>query len=137
MLQALSANGDSGLLIRREIRTHRVLMSSSATTARSLLIITIPDHLWHNHEKILLHENDSAGKGSYSPDLIHKAALDFLETNRNKPFFLFYPTTIPHAELFAKEEYMNHFRGKFDPEKVFKGTDSGPAFPAWTIRIAA
>jgi arylsulfatase A-like enzyme len=69
-----------------------------------------PDHLWHNHEKILLHENDSTGKGSYSPDLIHKAALDFLEKNSNKQFFLFYPTTIPHAELFAKEEYMNLFR---------------------------
>ena len=87
-----------------------------------------PDHLWHNHEKIVLHENDSAGKGSYSADLIHKAALDFLETNSNKPFFLFYPTTIPHAELFAKEEYINLFRGKFEPEKAFKGTDSGPDF---------
>ncbi|MFZ0282685.1 MAG: arylsulfatase [Bacteroidales bacterium] len=87
-----------------------------------------PDHLWHNHEKILLHENDSAGKGTYSPDVIHGAALDFLESNRDKPFFLFYPTTIPHAELFAKEEYMNKFRGKFDPEKIFNGTDSGPSF---------
>ncbi len=76
----------------------------------------------------MLHENDSSGKGSYSADLIHKAALDFLETNSNKPFFLFYPTTIPHAELFAKEEYMNLFRGKFEPEKAFKGTDSGPDF---------
>jgi arylsulfatase A-like enzyme len=87
-----------------------------------------PDHLWHNHNKILLPENDSAKTGSYSPDLIHKAAIDFLETNRNKPFFLFYPTTIPHAELFPKEEYLNKFRGKFIPEKSFKGTDDGPSF---------
>jgi arylsulfatase A-like enzyme len=87
-----------------------------------------PDHLWHNHEKIMLHENDSGNFGAYSADLIHNAALDFLATNRNKPFFLFYPTTIPHAELFAKEEYMKKFRGKFDPEKSFKGTDSGPSF---------
>src|SRR5512140_699545 len=27
-----------------------------------------PDHLWHNHEKILLHENDSGKTGSYSAD---------------------------------------------------------------------
>lgn len=87
-----------------------------------------PDHLWHNHEKVLLHENDSGRFGIYSADIIHKAALDFLENNRNKPFFLFYPTTIPHAELFAKEEYMKMFRGKFLPEKSFKGTDSGPNF---------
>lgn len=87
-----------------------------------------PDHLWHNHEKIILHENDSAKTGAYAPDLIHSAALKFLDQNKNNQFFLFYPTTIPHAELFAKEEYMNKFRGKFAPEKAFKGTDDGPTF---------
>ncbi len=87
-----------------------------------------PDHLWHNSEKIMLHENDSGMTGIYSPDIIHKAALDFLEANKSKPFFLFYPTTIPHAELFAKEEYMKRFRSKFQPEKQFEGTDGGPDF---------
>jgi len=87
-----------------------------------------PDHLWHNHEKIILHENEGARNGSYSPDLIHGEALKFIEKNRSKPFFLFYSTTLPHAELFAKEEYKNMFRGKFDPEKSFRGTDNGPAF---------
>jgi arylsulfatase A-like enzyme len=87
-----------------------------------------PDHLWHNHEKLILHENDSSKKGAYSADLIHAAALKFIENNKDKPFFLYYPTTIPHAELFAKEEYMNRFRGKFLPEKSFKGTDDGPKF---------
>lgn len=87
-----------------------------------------PGHLWHNHEKILIHENDSGKTGAYSADLIHEKALDFIEQNKNKPFFLFYPTTIPHAEMFAKEEYMARFRGKFDPEKSFRGTDEGPDF---------
>jgi arylsulfatase A-like enzyme len=87
-----------------------------------------PDHLWHNHEKIVLHENDSGSTGAYSADLIHKAALDFIENNRDNHFFLYYPTTIPHAELFALEQYMERFRGKFLPEKSFKGTDSGPSF---------
>lgn len=87
-----------------------------------------PDHLWHNSEKILLHENDSSKTGSYGPDLIHKKALDFITLNKEKPFFLFYPTTIPHAELFAKEEYMRKFRGKFNPEYSYKGTDDGPLF---------
>jgi arylsulfatase A len=87
-----------------------------------------PDHLWHNHKKILLPENDSLKTGAYSPDLIHKAALNFLETNKDKPFFLFYPTTIPHAELFAKEKYMKMFRGKFNVEKTFNGVDGGPTF---------
>jgi len=87
-----------------------------------------PGHLWNNHEKVILHENDSGKTGAYSADVIHQAAIRFIEKNSNKPFFLFYPTTIPHAELFAKEEYMKMFRGKFEPEKSFKGTDSGPDF---------
>jgi arylsulfatase A len=87
-----------------------------------------PDHLWHNHEKIQLHGNDNGNTGEYSADVIHKAALDFIEQNKTRPFFLFYPTTIPHAELIAKKEYMQAFSGKFMPEKSFKGTDDGPAF---------
>lgn len=87
-----------------------------------------PGHLWHNQEKIILHNNDSGKTGTYGPDIIHKAALDFIKTNRNKPFFLYYPSIIPHAELYAKEEYMGKFRGKFNPEKVFNGTDSGPGY---------
>jgi len=87
-----------------------------------------PDHLWRNHEKILIHENDSGKTGGYSPDLIQKEALDFIEKNKDRPFFMFYPTTIPHAELFPRKEYMDMFRGKFDPEKEFKGTDKGPDF---------
>lgn len=87
-----------------------------------------PDHLWNNHEKILLHENDSGKFGIYAPELIHREAVKFLEENRDKPFFLFYPTTIPHAELFAKKEYMERFRGKFNPEKEFSGVDDGPRY---------
>lgn len=87
-----------------------------------------PDHLWHNREKILLHENDSSKKGAYSAEVIHKQSLQFIINNRNKPFLMFYTTTIPHAELFAKEEYMQRFRGKFNPEKAFKGVDDGPTF---------
>jgi arylsulfatase A-like enzyme len=87
-----------------------------------------PDHLWYNQQEIFLHENDNGKTGAYSADLIHKAALNFLETNSNKPFFIYYATTIPHAELSAKEEYMKMFRGKFLPEKSFKGVDNGPTY---------
>jgi len=87
-----------------------------------------PYHLWHNHEKIMLPANEGTKKGTYAPDTIHREAIRFIETNRDKPFFLFYPTTIPHAELFAPEEYIQKFRGKFLPEKSFKGVDEGPTY---------
>lgn len=87
-----------------------------------------PDHLWHNREKIILTENAGNATGIWAPDLIHEKALKFMEANRDNPFFLFYPTTIPHAELVAPERWMEKFRGKLLPEKSFKGTDDGPNY---------
>ncbi|MEE9462380.1 MAG: arylsulfatase [Bacteroidales bacterium] len=87
-----------------------------------------PRHLWDNLEKVILHENEGTQKGIYAPNLIHEKALEFIETNKEKPFFIFYPNVIPHAELFAPEEYMERFRGKFLPEKEYQGYDEGPKF---------
>jgi len=87
-----------------------------------------PYYLWHNHDKIMLPLNSGKNTGTYAPDTIHDAAISFLKRNASKPFFMYYPTVIPHAELFAKEENMALFRGKFDPEKSFKGVDDGPTY---------
>jgi arylsulfatase A-like enzyme len=87
-----------------------------------------PRHLWNNLEKVVLHENAGSREGIYAPNLIHEKALAFIESNKDHPFFLFYPNVIPHAELFAPEEYMEKFRGKFLPEKVYQGYDEGPRF---------
>ncbi len=87
-----------------------------------------PRHLWDNLEKVILHENEGTQEGIYGPNLIHEKALEFVETNKERPFFLFYPNVIPHAELFAPEEYMEMFRGKFLPEKEYQGYDEGPRF---------
>jgi len=84
-----------------------------------------PYHLWHNNEKIILEGNQGKASGQYGPDVIHAEALKFLEQNKDKSFFMFYPSVIPHAELFAPEEYMAKYRGKFDPEKSYEGVDDG------------
>ncbi|MDD4144774.1 MAG: arylsulfatase [Prolixibacteraceae bacterium] len=87
-----------------------------------------PWYLWHNNEKIVLEGNEGTKTGQYGPDIIHKEALKFLESNSDKPFFMYYPSVIPHAELFAPEEYMNKYRGKFEPEKNYKGVDEGERY---------
>ncbi len=89
-----------------------------------------PYHLWHNQEKIMLEGNEGAERGVYGPEAIQKEALKFLEANKDKPFFLYYPSVIPHAELFAPEEYIAKYRGKYLPEKEFKGVDEGKNFKA-------
>ena len=84
-----------------------------------------PYHLWYNQEKVMLEGNQGKKTGQYGPDVIHEQALKFLEKNKETPFFMFYPSIIPHAELFAPEEYMEKYRGKFDPEKSYQGVDGG------------
>ena len=84
-----------------------------------------PAHLWNNQEKVTLEGNSGDQFGEYAPGLIHQKALQFIQDNKEKPFFLFYPTTIPHAELLLPENNLDEFRGKLLPEKDFKGAEPG------------
>jgi arylsulfatase A len=63
-----------------------------------------PEYLWHNDKNVFLPGNDWEYTVTYAPDLIHAKAIEFIEKNANKPFFLYYPTTIPHAELLVPDE---------------------------------
>jgi len=84
-----------------------------------------PGHLWHNDQKIILEANRDTLLGDYAPFLIQEKILDFIEKNKDGPFFCYVPNVIPHAELFAPEEYLAGFRDKFLPEKVYEGCDPG------------
>jgi arylsulfatase A-like enzyme len=83
-----------------------------------------PSHLWDNQTKENLDGNDGTTAQTYAPELIHQKALSFLEENKDAPFFMFYPSVIPHAELIAPEEYIAKYRGQFLPEKEYKGKKS-------------
>lgn len=87
-----------------------------------------PYFLWNGNQREMLWGNFGLETGEYAPALIHEQAMQFIESNKDKPFFCFYTTTIPHAEMFAPEEYMAKYRGKFLPESSYEGTDSGPDF---------
>ena len=87
-----------------------------------------PDHLWENDRKIILEDNADGGFGTYSQDLINEKALEFIDDNADKPFFLFLPYVLPHAELLVpKDSILAKFSGMY-PETPYKGCDSGPAF---------
>lgn len=84
-----------------------------------------PSHLWDNQEKIMLTDNTGDKYEQYSADSIQAHALNFIEENKDRPFFLYYPSTIPHAELLLPEKYLENFRGKYMPEKVYEGAEPG------------
>ncbi|HMJ90964.1 MAG TPA: arylsulfatase [Candidatus Acidoferrum sp.] len=62
-----------------------------------------PTNLWRNTEKVPLD-----GK-TYSHDLMAEDALAFVKKNKDKPFFLYLPFTIPHGkfQVPSQEPYAN------------------------------
>ncbi|HOW10276.1 MAG TPA: sulfatase-like hydrolase/transferase [Bacteroidales bacterium] len=50
-----------------------------------------PDHLWHNHEKIILHENEGARNGSYSRILFTEKLLNLSKRTGQSPSSSFIP----------------------------------------------
>ena len=56
-----------------------------------------PQQLWLNQTEFIIPGNFGTKKKNWSPDLILPRALDFIEKNKSGPFFLYYASTIPHA----------------------------------------
>ncbi|GIZ09709.1 arylsulfatase [Flavobacterium sp. UMI-01] len=80
-----------------------------------------PEHLWSNRDSIVLNENKNFANKLYAPALIHEKTIQFIEQNKDKPFFAYVASIIPHAELVAPKEQMEKYRNKFLPEKAFDG----------------
>jgi arylsulfatase A-like enzyme len=56
----------------------------------------------------------------YAPDLIREQALRFIRENRERPFFLYYATTVPHLALQVPEDSLAEYEGKW-PEEPYLG----------------
>lgn len=87
-----------------------------------------PHHVWSNNDSIPLKGNEGSKTNVYAPALIHEKTLAFIEDNKDKPFFLYVPSVIPHAELAAPENVLKKYRGKYEPELVYDGVDEGSEF---------
>lgn len=87
-----------------------------------------PYFLWNDEQREMLWGNFGLERGEYSGDLINRKALEFIKTNKDRPFFCYYAPTQPHAEMLAPEKYMQKYLGKFPPEKPYHGCDAGPKF---------
>lgn len=77
-----------------------------------------PEFLHENEQKIMLD-----GK-YYSHDLMLEKALNFIDENAQKPFFLYFSPTIPHADLDIMGEAMTEYEGEFC-ETPFGGSRDG------------
>lgn len=100
-----------------------------------------PRHLWKNEERVLLknryvapHTALAGGAGpddpesyadfaltDYAPTLMHREALKFIDQNKDRPFFLYYASPIPHLPLQAPKYWVEHYKKKFGEERPYTG----------------
>ncbi len=83
-----------------------------------------PFHIWDNTQKVMLDANKENLEGIYAPELIHTKTLEFIEKNKEKPFFLYVASPLPHAELKAPNPNVQKYIDRFD-EIPYQGCDSG------------
>ena len=79
-----------------------------------------PDHLWDNERRVELEGNARGRSGAqYSHDVICEAAREFVRANRERPFFLYVPSTIPHLALQVPNDSLAEYVGLWeDPPYV-------------------
>lgn len=58
-------------------------------------------------------------RGQFSPDVITREALSFIDRNKGQPFFLYMPITIPHASIIAPDETLKSYLDA-DGESIFE-----------------
>ena len=71
-----------------------------------------PAQIWDDDKRVYFSENANGNEGVYSADVIHHAALSFIDKNAASPFFLFLSYTLPHAALQVPKDsvYLNYIK---------------------------
>jgi arylsulfatase A len=79
-----------------------------------------PNHLWSDGQIQRIKENEGGKEEIYSHDLIAEEALKFVKANKDRPFFLYVPFTIPHVALQVPEDSLAEYKGKW-PDPPYDG----------------
>lgn len=61
-------------------------------------------------DPILRHNNVPKKYEGYCNDIFFREAMDFAETHKNKPFFIYLATNLPHLPLQVAEKYVKPYR---------------------------
>ena len=98
-----------------------------------------PFWVWKNEEKFPLPGNANGQRTQYLPDVVQAEAVKFIRANRERPFFAYIGSIIPHVELVVPADSEEPYRGKFprraiqDPRPGYIGSEDGYATYAGMI----
>lgn len=83
-----------------------------------------PYYLWDGEERHRFPENEGRRRVTYSHDVIHARALDFIKRHRDGPFFLYLAYTLPHSEFTVPDDSMAPYQGRW-PVVALPGQQAG------------
>lgn len=63
----------------------------------------------------------------YSPDTMYSRVIDYINVNKDKPFFLMWTTPLPHSPMQAPKKWVDYYVKKFGDEKPIKGEGYYPS----------
>ena len=95
---------------------HRVYLQNDTVEPTTKLAPGADPYNLKSYEKFTLKE--------YSCDLMFKEMTEFVRGNRNRPFFMFWATTIPHVPIQAPQRWVDYYVKKFGDEKPYLGEKS-------------
>ncbi|MBG88268.1 MAG: arylsulfatase [Verrucomicrobiales bacterium] len=80
-----------------------------------------PKYLVDDSKRLTLKGNTRGLTGeTYGPQAIADEMLKFVHANKDKPFFVYYPTVIPHLALQAPQNDIDAYKGEW-PETPYTG----------------
>ena len=83
-----------------------------------------PD-FWNRYKNPILTRNGEPAKqhpGAYGPDMVKEFVFDFMQRNRERPFFVYYAEHLPHGPFQpppGHPDYESHDETKVNDEKYF------------------
>ena len=85
-----------------------------------------PRYLVDDRRQRMLEGNSRSPTGKrYGPEEIADEMLKFVRENKDRPFFVYYPTVIPHLALQVPEADLAQYRGNW-PETPYNGSSYLP-----------
>jgi len=100
-----------------------------------------PVHLYENENRLHLNNDtvapntklpkeadpynpDSYAKfylNDYAPDIMFDGMMNFIDENKDMPFFMYWATPIPHVPIQAPQKWVDHYIKKFGDEEPYLG----------------
>ncbi len=85
-----------------------------------------PQYLIRDRQQVTLEGNTRGLTGErYAPQAIADELLAFIRRNKDRPFFAYYPTVIPHLALQVPEADLAQYKGRW-PETAYTGNSYLP-----------